>query len=303
MKTIALLTDFSQEAHQAIHFAVELGRTLQARLVVVHSFDPNNYVPGTTTSVSGVNWSDPTLYVPNQLELTNEREKMTRENLWRLVEDIRQQAQGLEVQGEVILGVGMDSAVTYLQTQAVDLVVMGTKGADSALERWAGTNTAYVMNHAPCPVLAVPAHADYHGIRKIVYATDPFQEEEWHLRELQALAQIFRAEITVLYVQDDLDSQESEDRWQAFVNRWSTQVPSLRFARQFNDKTAEAIEEYAHARNADLLVVAKHHRSFWNRLFGGTSPADRLVFDNVLPTLSLPPLEEGQAPQGTLFSS
>ncbi|WP_205499862.1 universal stress protein [Rufibacter psychrotolerans] len=301
MKTIAILTDFSPEAHNAIHYAVELCRGFNARLVFVHTFYFATEAPGTTTTVADLTWADPSLYTPGQLEAEHDRERLMKENLWTLVEDVRRSAPGLDIQGELLRGVGMDTVIDFLKAQAIDLVVMGTKGADSALDRWVGTNTSYVMNHAACPVLAVPRHSQFKGFSRLVYATDPYHEADWHLRELQALATFLRAEVTVLYVQEDPDSQQSQDRWQVFTSKWELEVPALTFARVINPKTAAGIEEYAQAKQADLLVVAKQNRSFLDSLFG-SGPAERLVLDSVLPVLSLPALDEERAAQGGFFS-
>ncbi|WP_207432072.1 universal stress protein [Sabulibacter ruber] len=302
MKTIAILTDFSDEALNAIEFAVALCRHLQGRLIFLHVFHFSSQLPGTTSSVSGLNWADPTLYTPNDVEVDHDRERISNEKLWDLVENVRRINPDLEVQSELLRGVGMDTALDFVKAHAIDLIVMGTKGADSALDRWAGTSASYVMNHASCPVLAVPRNSVFRGFNKIVYATDPYHEADWHLRELQALATTLRAEVTVLYVQEDPDSQQSLDRWTAFTSKWELEVPALTFARVFGDKMAVSIEEYAQTKQADLLVVAKQNRSFLDGLFS-SSPSDRLVFDNVLPVLSLPALDEKKVTQTNFFSS
>ncbi|MFC6998739.1 universal stress protein [Rufibacter roseus] len=302
MKTIAVLTDFSDEARHATTYAIELAQALEAKLVFVHAGQLNASTMGTSVTASGLAWSDPNIYNPATVEMDEERLRDEERRLNDIVSEVRRSvAPDQLVEAVFLRGVGTDVILDYLEQNPVGLVVMGTKGAQSSLDRWIGTNTGYIMDKAPCPVLAVPRHSNYTGLKKIVFAADPHHEVQWHIEELTTIANTFGAEVTVLYVQEHEGEQKDEDRWLVFSQKMELQAPTFKFARIFSGDLARSIEEYAQSKNADMLIVAKQHRSYLENLFH-TSTTERLAHDSVLPLLSLPAVEEGKARPDSIFT-
>jgi nucleotide-binding universal stress UspA family protein len=302
MKTIAILTDFTQGSQNAVTYAVELARALQAQLVLLHVHLMPLVRTDFSTGLPGAGWTDPVLYPAESLMIDQEIEPILKERLQEQVHAIQAaQGQDLTVWGELLVGRGMEAASIYAAHESVGLLVMGSKGANSTLDRWLGTNAADVMSHAPCPVLSVPATLPFKGFSPMVYATDPAHESLWHAYQLQAIGQMLGAEITVLHVQEEGD--KSDHLWKTFSQEWAQVAPALTFVRVFSSKVVHSIEAYVQEHHAQVLIVAKQHYSFMEGLFH-SSATDRLTQDNVIPVLSFPALpEDGKEPRRTIFSA
>jgi nucleotide-binding universal stress UspA family protein len=76
----------------------------------------------------------------------------TEASLW---EFCRRDFDGLPVTAQVHSGSVWDRIVTAARVARADLIVMGTRGHDSLMDRVIGSNTERVVRHASCPVLVV----------------------------------------------------------------------------------------------------------------------------------------------------
>lgn len=291
MKTIAFLTDFSNAAKAAMPYAVQLARAVQAQLVLLHVHMTPALYGGLTGGYGASGWTDPVLTTPETLVTYEDTLPLVEEQLQSQVQDLQAVAGAdVPVRGELLTGMGMDAVPGYLAEHAVGLVVMGTRGASSWVERWVNTNANSVMNQAPCPVLAVPDNYTFQGFSPVVYATDPAHETVWHAQQLKALKQLLGADVTVLHVQQNEDPQ-AQARWEAFCQEWSQIEPGFRFVRVLSETVVDRLETYVQENNAQLLVVAKQHYSFLEGLFH-SSATERLTQDNLVPILSFPALSE-----------
>src|SRR5690606_22914508 len=55
---------------------------------------------------------------------------------------------------------------------AIDIVVVGTKGASGIKEMTIGSNTANLINKQTCPIIAVPQNAIISDLKEIGFASD-----------------------------------------------------------------------------------------------------------------------------------
>lgn len=69
-------------------------------------------------------------------------------------------AAGLTVSSQVLKGDPGQSVVAAAKAQACDLIVMGSRQRGPVRRLLLGSVSNYVVHHAECPVLIVPAHAD-----------------------------------------------------------------------------------------------------------------------------------------------
>jgi nucleotide-binding universal stress UspA family protein len=60
---------------------------------------------------------------------------------------------------KVTIGFAVSEIKKFVKEDYVDLIVMGTKGADALEDKLFGTNTASVIEGIECPVLAIPYRA------------------------------------------------------------------------------------------------------------------------------------------------
>jgi universal stress protein A len=137
-KHILVPTDFSDHSKRAVNTALELGKTVGARLSVVHVVD---YLPPS--------------YISAQTEFTSAPQIIARATAY-LAEWSSEV--GLEDAEQLVAtGSAGKEIVATAKANGVDLIAIGTSG-EGGIKRLLGSTTSAVMHHAPCDVLSV--HCD-----------------------------------------------------------------------------------------------------------------------------------------------
>ena len=60
----------------------------------------------------------------------------------------------------------------YIANNKVDIIIMGTKGAQGLKNIFKGSNTSKLMLQTAIPILIIPEHVKHESIAKIVWASD-----------------------------------------------------------------------------------------------------------------------------------
>lgn len=171
-KKILLPTDFSENANNAFTFALELCRKLHAQLILLHAYQ----APSSTGMFISV-------------------ESYMREDAQSdMLPFINKAAEVIHRQNVESIIVKMDpiSAITSVAiNKEVDMIVMGTQGANSLVDIFLGTNTVGVMSKTDIPLLAIPNEFSFRPIKEITLAVD--QEAVSYAKILAPIFSISRA--------------------------------------------------------------------------------------------------------------
>ena len=132
--------DFSPYADQALTYAIDLAKTLKARITLIHVM----YIP-TMVEVN---------LAPYQAQIENESQRSLDEGLQRV------RNAGLE--GETLLkqGVPFQAIIDAARDTAADLIIMGTHGRTGLEHVLLGSVAEKVVRLAPCPVLVTRSAAE-----------------------------------------------------------------------------------------------------------------------------------------------
>jgi universal stress protein A len=137
-KHILVPTDFSEHSKRAVEKALELGKTFNARLSVIHVVD---YLPPT--------------YISSQAEHISSSEIMGRATAY--LEEWAKEV-GLDDAEEIVTsGKTGREIIATAKAKGVDLITIGTSG-EGGIKRLLGSTTRAVIHDAPCDVLSV--HCD-----------------------------------------------------------------------------------------------------------------------------------------------
>jgi nucleotide-binding universal stress UspA family protein len=147
--------DFSDCSLEALEYAIQVARSLNAAITILHVMEPVAY---------GLDF---TLSHPSELE-----EK--RVKLSHRLRDLAAAATGCGLQADEVLrgGLPADSILDHARSQAVDLIVMGTHGRRGISHLVNGSVTEAVLRRADCPVLTVRSPKFSPGHRRVVQKTE-----------------------------------------------------------------------------------------------------------------------------------
>jgi Universal stress protein UspA and related nucleotide-binding proteins len=136
--------DFSKFSRRALDHAVTLARWYNAKLTVFHVHDNVPLVPGA-------------LEMPSGITVGPEYRESLRRELERFAEPSR--ADGVPLDIVLAEGHAGTEIVKRAEADGSGLIVIGTHGRTGVERFLLGSVTERVLHRAPCPVLAVPAHA------------------------------------------------------------------------------------------------------------------------------------------------
>ena len=142
-RSMVVGTDGSDTATQAVRQAIELARSVGARIDLVSAYEP----------VSDARLREESMVVPKDLHwMINPREDVLA-TLEEAAAEIR--AGGVEVEMFARQGDPADAILDVAEERDSDLIVVGNKGMTGAKRFLLGSVPNKVSHHAPCSVLII----------------------------------------------------------------------------------------------------------------------------------------------------
>lgn len=253
INNILVPVDFSYCSRNALHYAIELAKGVDARLHLIHSF----YIPVPTADIAVV--------VDNRQQL--DQEQVIRD-AWVALAQEMPELQSINYSHETKMGFLTNVVFNALETRPFDLIIMGTKGSTNRLDYFLGSNAYNVAKDAEVPVLVVPNGQTFSGFDKIAVAADYHQIKDLDKFELvKSLATDFQSEIHLLHISQipqSLDIQEAEEAL-SLNNYFSDLNHQFSFVTEVN--VVEGIEGFVNDNKVDLTVIIPRHHNLFERLF------------------------------------
>ncbi len=295
IRTVLVATDFSATAQAGIDWALELARTHQAQIVLVHGL----MLPNRATD-----------FIPSPPDLTEKLQEAASGRLNEAAE--RARGRGAEVINDLRVGLPSQAILEAAEERAVDLVVLGTRGLTGLQHLFLGSTAQRVVQHAKCPVLTVhPGDVDHHRqIRTVLVPTDFSRDAELStsvaldllakqpgvttlvLLHVYHLPYEYTAYGTIPTSFDYFKDVEgaAEDRLQELAEPLASEGLSVKTVAR-EGYPPEVIIGEAEACGADLIALGTHGRSGLTHLLLG-STAERVVQHASCPVLTVRRQEE-----------
>ncbi len=142
-RSIVVGTDGSDTAAQAVRQAIELARSVGARIELVSAYEP----------VSDARLREQSIQVPEDLQwMINPRDGV-QAMLEAAASEIH--AAGVEVEVFALQGDPADAILDVAEERGSELIVIGNKGMTGAKRFLLGSVPNKVSHHAPCSVLII----------------------------------------------------------------------------------------------------------------------------------------------------
>ncbi|GAA4810262.1 universal stress protein [Litoribaculum gwangyangense] len=276
MRKILIPTDFSENANNAIKFATNLFKYEVSEFFIMHAYQDDIY-------------ADENLVTKNNLDsITITVSQKSEEELDRTLKYINSISPNPKHKYFTISANNLliDETDKIVDSENIDIIVMGTKGKTNNKKITFGSHTLQVIKYVQCPVLAIPEGHEYSQPKHILFPTNyliPYKRRE--LKLLCEMASPFRAKIDMLYISktDKLSMRQIDN--QNFIKE-ELHKNKLNFKVLESDHILNTIYKYIKEQYVDMLVMVNTRHSFLEDMLY-QSKIDELSLNIDIPFLAL----------------
>lgn len=266
MKKILVPTDFSENTHSAIEFAIDIANQIEGEIVFLNTYKLARRA-GMFIGVEKI------------------MRKESKTEMAKLVEKIKPRLKPKVIlSSEVVKGDPIQTVVLAAKKLKTDLIIMGTQGASGLKEVFIGSTTNGVISNTKTPVMAVPSSFKYKPLEVVVLSISPdFGELGDKIELLKLLTKLYHSTIKGLHINTGSDGIDLQEKFQAIFNEPAHSYTEVEGS---TPKINAIIEDFVEQHNADMLCMIKQNRSFWDNLFH-SSVTTIEVFHSSVPILVL----------------
>ncbi|WP_018477741.1 universal stress protein [Pontibacter roseus] len=189
---------------------------------------------------------------------------------------------------EVLFGGLTTVLADYANNKSIDLVIMGTDGADGWLEKVSGSEAQHVVRYTNIPVITVHKNAAITPIQNLLWVAD-FEAEkqpEQSVATIKMLQQLFDARLHLLQIvnkEDENRLNQLKGKMQDFAEQLNLQNYELHL--HHNYKVPAGVRSFNEVSEMDLVLIGTHGRKGISHLFYG-SVAETLVNHCIRPLMT-----------------
>ena len=244
-KHILFPTDFSETAHNAFAYALNIASQFHGKITLLH-----------------VQYESPvaTQFIPAEF-IKGLKEKRT-EAAKRVLDQYRQEAQkyitggAISLESQISEGKVLHKIKEFCDKYEPDLIVMGTDGYMSLNTSIRGSITTNLVSQTDTPVLAVPHTRTFSPIKQLTYAFDPSHIDYVLIDRLLGYCKTLEASLTCLYI-----VQHEKENWskRTAVNERLFRMEEegkLKISLYNQQEVVDGIKGYLCDHPADLLVMS-----------------------------------------------
>ncbi|UOB17923.1 universal stress protein [Abyssalbus ytuae] len=257
MKRILIPTDFSDNARNAIDYALELFKSEECKFFFLHTY---------TIPYLGIDYL--TVAGNDFKKIEADIKKEADSNLAKLIDELLRDYSNPKHTYKTISAFNIltDEINDIVEDEDIDLIIMGTKGATGAKSILFGTNTVFVMRKASCPVLAIPENFRFREIMEILFASDYlvfYKRRE--IKMLLHLATANNAQITVMHMEEENKLSVNQIKNKEFIDECCEGV-NHNFIKLKDKNLSLAIDHYLENHPTDMLAMMNRKHSLLERL-------------------------------------
>jgi len=252
MKTIVLLTNFSETSRKAIisYLKVYSQHVKEdARFILLNTFKQMR-----TGQSQMVRFED-------VLEQYSKQDLQTELKFIKSVTGLEKlNIETLSAYGDLV-----DVVEKIENDEGIDLIIMGTKGANLIRELLMASDTDRLIRLSKTPVLVIPESIEFKKPDKIVFATQGEEcKNKEEFRKLIGIIKSFNSELLILNVY-----KEKKPILPFFESKMIKELSDIRYTFSYvqNRDIAEGITEFAKNNKAQLLTIIDDKASILSQLF------------------------------------
>ncbi|GGG33383.1 universal stress protein [Bizionia arctica] len=252
MRKILIPTDFSDNAMNAVKYALELFKYDISKFYIMHAYQDEIY-------------NDESLLHREKLDsVTKTVHNNSVEKLENILKQVKKISPNPRHEYHIISSnsILVDETDRIVDKENIDIIVMGTKGETNDRHVSFGSHTLQVLKYVQCPVLAIPENYKYVQPQNILFPTNyiiPNKRRE--LKLICEMAYSFKAMIDMVYISTSNKlSMRQEDNKMFIKNELCKNQINFTFIKQKDVKNT--ILNYLKSKKVDMLVMVNTRQSF-----------------------------------------
>ncbi len=284
MKRVLLPTDFSDNAYNAIQYAMQFFKDEKVTFYILNTFTPVSYHAGYLIESPTIFGLEDVAMVNSKREVERIEEKVKKEFNNPNHKFVRLSAFNTLI-GEI---------KEVVNKHNIDLIVMGTQGATGAKEVFIGTHTMYTIKKVKCPVLAVPEGFVYETPKDILFPTDyKLSENNPCLQFLKEVCNKHISRLNILNAYYGEPLNEAQEKIKLFLDEYFKEHAHI-FHLAVGVDVLEAVEDFQDTYKINLLVMVHNKHSFFENLLF-TPVINQIAYHTNVPFLVIPSEERIQS--------
>ena len=249
MNNLLVPLDFSDESQNALRVAVQMAQKTDAAIQLLHVLE----IPSSTYSVAGDVYAAATVldqvYAPRMQASVEER-------LTEIAEMVRKQ--GVSVSFKIAHGSVYRMIEEQTKGEAIDMIIMGTKGASGWHEVFIGSNAEKVIRRSKIPVLTIKHELDLDKVKNILLAVGTHEEEAVEAAKFMQL--LTGATCHLLKVFRKTSEESSLEETQQALSDYANNQHFRDYTTNvvFSQWVEEGILDFVTNHTIDLIVIGTH---------------------------------------------
>ncbi|WP_372756463.1 universal stress protein [Mariniflexile sp.] len=252
MRKILIPIDFSENANNALRYAIDLFKYEISEFFIMHAYEDDIYADELNVTKSTL------------MDVTKMVAEASEKKLEAVLQQIKQISPNPKHTYNIISAnnILVDEADKIVDRENIDLIVMGTKGFTNNPKITFGSHTLQVLKYVSCPVLVIPEEYQYKQPKHIAFPTDyliPYKRRE--LKLLCEMACPYRAKIDVLYISTtkklSLRQQDNKDFIKDELCKSEVEFITIN-----NKEITTTINNYINQSNIDMLVMVNNRHTY-----------------------------------------
>lgn len=260
MKRILVPTDFSKHAEYALKVAAQIAKKNNGEIFLLHMLE----LPTSGNDALSSSHDMPELIFFKNAAVQKLDDMMNASYL-----------DGINVSKIIQFEMAFDGIIKNGEAHDVDLIVMGSHGANGFQEMFIGSNTEKVVRNSNVPVLVIKHEDESFSADHFVFASDFSDEIKKPFEKVINFANKFNSHVHLVNINTPNNfkstrvAQKTMDEFMASFDfkNFSTHI--------YNDINVEkGILHFAKSINADLIGMSTHGRKGLSHFFNGSISED-----------------------------
>ncbi len=273
MKKILIPYDFSKVAQYALGFACQIAGKAESNIKLLNVIE---HPTADSFRTMGVQNLDPMeqLYIKKMIEKVQEK-------LGSVISETNYSED--KISHKIQLGNPFHNIIDEIVEENVNLVIMGTEGAEGLNEFFVGSNAEKVVQKASCPVITVQNKCDLESIEKIVFASDFIHTDSEFVDNLKNLQSMFSAQLNIVKINTPAgftSSRHDREQMEEFVAKNNIDHYTIDIYNYKNEE--DGIIYYSEDISADMIALGTHQRKGVGHFLSG-SIAEMVVNHSSVP--------------------